>query len=48
MSIVWSVQMLASFGFEIYKKLQNSENHGCHGNGEENQQIFYICVHHSI
>ena len=48
MSIVWSVQVLASFGFEIYKKLENSENLGCHGNGEENQHIFYICVHHSI
>ena len=40
MSIVWSAQILASFGFEIYKKLENSENHGWHGNGKENQQIF--------
>ena len=50
MSIIWSVQISASFGFEIYKKkkLENSENRGCHGNGEVNQQIFYICVHHTI
>ena len=46
MSIVWSVQILASLGFEIYKKktLENSENRGCHGNGGENQQIFlHLC-----
>ena len=48
MNIVWSVQILASFGFEIYKKVENSENRGCHGNGEENQQISYIYVHYSI
>ena len=48
MSIVWSVQILASFGFEINQKLENSENRGCHGNGEANGQFFYICVHHSI
>ena len=40
MSIVWSIQILASFVFEIYKKLEKSENRGCHGNGEENQQFF--------
>ena len=48
MRIVWLVQILTSLGFEILKKLVNSENHGCHGNGEANRQIFYICVHHSI
>ena len=38
MSIVWLAQISASFGFEIYKKkLENSENLSCHGNGEENQ-----------
>ena len=44
MSIVWSVQILASFGFEIYKKMENSENRGCHGNSEENQQFFFTFV----
>ena len=48
MSIVWLVQILASFGFGIYKKkkkkMENSENRGCHGNGEENQQFFlHLC-----
>ena len=40
MSTVWSVQILASFGLGIYKKLENSDNRGCHGNGEENQHFF--------
>ena len=40
MSIVWSVQILAIFGFEIYKNWKSSENRVCHGNGEEIQQIF--------
>ena len=40
MSIVWSVQILASFGFEIYKKLENSENRGCHGNVRKISKFF--------
>ena len=40
MSIVWSVQILASFGFEINKKMENSENRGCHGNGEAKRHFF--------
>ena len=48
MSIVLLARILASFGFKIYEKLENLENLGCHGNGEENQQTFDICVHHSM
>ena len=45
---VWSAQIIRKLCFELYKKLEILENCGCHGNGEENQQIFYICVHHSM
>ena len=51
MSIGWLAQISASFGLKMYlKKMENSENLGCHGNGEENQQFFtlILCLSFSI